>query len=308
MPAFKLEMDDRELKSAYVLMAHDTSHDFFQPKETFRKVMYGRGRLEGGADYDMDEDLSLEDPSPPGMIPENDDMDEDLSPSATGAIPEEDTDEVIHEYIGDEGEIDDEVKWWSIDDDMVPESEGDLGKAFENIENSIDEIKEFNIHIDELSDIYDYILISKMKNEAEEALKVDSQEPEQLDLVVEGTSSEGAKADMEPVTPAGQTGDKWRGAMRSSRSRKPGLDVQDKWAKLKEDYKPIMERIVSWDNIVFKLTLEEPPAEVGTLNLGEIADIRAENGPRAAKYNKNRLYTFFEWYNVKKKRATPVPS
>ena len=307
MPAFKLEMDDRELKSAYVLMAHDTSHDFFQPKETFRKVMYGRGRLEGGADYDMDEDLSLEDPSPPGMIPENDDMDEDLSPSATGAIPEEDTDEVIHEYIGDEGEIDDEVKWWSIDDDMVPESEGDLGKAFENIENSIDEIKEFNIHIDELSDIYDYILISKMKNEAEEALKVDSQEPEQLDLVVEGTSSEGAKADMEPVTPAGQTGDKWRGAMRSSRSRKPGLDVQDKWAKLKEDYKPIMERIVSWDNIVFKLTLEEPPAEVGTLNLGEIADIRAENGPRAAKYNKNRLYTFFEWYNVKKKKSNTCP-
>ena len=100
MPAFKLEMDDRALKSAYVLMAHDTSHDFFQPKETFRKVISRRGKLEGGAGDDMDEDLS---PTPRDPSPRD--------PSPTGMIPEDDMDE------DDTNEIDDEVKWWSIDDD-----------------------------------------------------------------------------------------------------------------------------------------------------------------------------------------------
>ena len=310
MSAFKLEMDDRALKSAYVLMAHDTSHDFFQPKETFRKVMYGRGRLEGGADDDMDEVLS---PSPRGMIPEEDDMDE-----------------VIPGYIGDEGvKIDDEVKWWSIDDDMVPESEADLGKALANIEISIKQIQEFKFHIDELSDIYDYILISKMKNEAEEALKVDLPETD-LDLIVEASEEEDDededevvvqefKDDMEPETPADQTGDTGRenlgigsdigtgeqtgsgsirGAMRIRRVRQ---DVLDKWTQVRGDYKTIMDRIVSWDNIVFKLTLEKPPAEeVGKLNAVDIGRIREENGRLAGKYDKNRLYTFFEWYNTKK--------
>jgi hypothetical protein len=292
MPAFKLEMDDRALKSAYVLMAHDTSHDFFQPKETFRKVMYGRGRLEGGADDE-------------GMIPEDDDMDE---------------------------VIDDEVKWWSIDDDMVPESEADLGKALANIEISIKQIQEFKFHLDELSDIYDFILISKMKNEAEEVLRLDLPGTD-LDLIVEASEEEDdeeedeevvqeLKDDMEPETPVDQTGDTGRenlglgpgigsgeqtgsgsirGAMRRRRVRE---DVLDKWKQVRGDYKPIMDRVVSWDNIVFKLTLEKPPAEeVGKLNAVDIGRIREENGRLAGKYDKNRLYTFFEWYNIKKKKS-----
>jgi hypothetical protein len=292
MPAFKLEMDDRALKSAYVLMAHDTSHDFFQPKETFRKVMYGRGRLEGGADDE-------------GMIPEDDDMDE---------------------------VIDDEVKWWSIDDDMVPESEADLGKALANIEISIKQIQEFKFHLDELSDIYDFILISKMKNEAEEVLRLDLPGTD-LDLIVEASEEEDdeeedeevvqeLKDDMEPETPVDQTGDTGRenlglgpgigsgeqtgsgsirGAMRRRRVRE---DVLDKWKQVRGDYKPIMDRVVSWDNIVFKLTLEKPPAEeVGKLNSVDIDRIREENERLAGKYDKNRLYTFFEWYNIKKKKS-----
>ena len=359
MPAFKLEMDDRTLKSAYVLMAHDTSHDFFQPKETFRKVISRRGRLEGGADDDMDEDLSPtpRGPSPPGMIPEDDDMDEDLSPSPRGMIPEEDDiGEVIPEYIGDA----DEVKWWSIDDDMVPEGKvpGDKdderegghrseaqNEALANIEISIKQIQEFKFHLDELSDIYDFILISKMKNEAEEVLRL-ALPGTDLDLIVEASEEEEAeddeddedddevviqelKDDMEPETPetpetpANQTGDTGRenlglgpgigsgeqtgsgsirGAMRRRRVRE---DVLDKWKQVRGDYKPIMDRVVSWDNIVFKLTLEKPPAEeVGKLNSVDIDRIREENERRGGgKYDKNRLYTFFEWYNIKKKKS-----
>ena len=330
MPAFKLEMDDRALKSAYVLMAHDTSHDFFQPKETFRKVISRRGRLEGGAD-DMDEDLSPtpRGPSPIGMIPE-DDMIED-----------------------DANEIDDEVKWWSIDDDMVPEGKVPEDKdderegghrseaqneAFANIEISIKQIQEFNFHLDELSDIYDFILISKMKNEAEEVLRLALPNTD-LDLIVEASEEEEAdddedeeddevvvqelKDDMEPETPVDQTGDTGRenlglgpgigsgeqtgsgsirGAMRRRRVR---ADVLDKWKQVRGDYKPIMDRVVSWDNIVFKLTLEKPPAEeVGKLNSVDIDRIREENERRGGgKYDKNRLYTFFEWYNIKKKKS-----
>ena len=250
-------------------------------------------------------------------------------------IPEEDDrDEVIPGYIGDEGvKIDDEVKWWTIDDDMVPESEADLGKALANIEISIKQIQEFKFHLDELSDIYDFILISKMKNEAEEVLRL-ALPGTDLDLIVEASEEEDEeededevvvqelKDDMEPETPADQTGDTGRenlgigsdigtgeqtgsgsirGAMRIRRVRQ---DVLDKWTQVRGDYKTIMDRIVSWDNIVFKLTLEKPPAEeVGKLNAVDIGRIREENGRRGGgKYDKNRLYTFFEWYNIKKKK------
>ena len=332
MPAFKLEMDDRALKSAYVLMAHDTSHDFFQPKETFRKVISRRGKLEGGAGDDMDEDLS---PTPRGPSPRG--------PSPTGMIPEDDMDE------DDTNEIDDEVKWWSIDDDMVPEGKVPEDKdderegghrseaqneAFANIEISIKQIQEFKFHLDELSDIYDFILISKMKNEAEEVLRLALPNTD-LDLIVEASEEEEAdddedeeddevvvqelKDDMEPETPVDQTGDTGRenlglgpgeqtgsGSIRGSmRRRRVREDVLDKWKQVRGDYKPIMDRVVSWDNIVFKLTLEKPPAEeVGKLNSVDIDRIREENERRGGgKYDKNRLYTFFEWYNIKKKKS-----
>ena len=299
MSTTKLEMDDKELKGAYVLMAHDTSHDFFQPKETFRGTMSkrrGGGVLEGGAEMDVDVG---DDDGDEGDVGDVGDVGDD----------------------GDGGDVGD-VDWWAVDDDKEFTQLGNEMEASANYEKEINKIKNFTFHIDELSDIYDFILISKMNNEAKSRLSglgvlaIDVDAVDTVDAVY--TKSPKSKEDV-PATPVNQTGKSGYppptgargganlligGAIRVPRVRPVTVEVREKWAEVRELYKPIIDRIVSWDNVVYKLTREEPPLVMGMLELKDIEYIREGNAhPADAPYNKDKLYTFFEWYNIKKKDA-----